>query len=358
MLATRALSTALLGGMLTLPSMCNVYKSDVGKLCDSQQLSQTSLKSDRAKLFTWMEGNVASSEAIVLVRELEGKDLHGIATLLRDESRKAGLTACALADQSELQAKDDDVHTDMVNLCAGSAPAKDGSVARLDILTADDAERMREMQEWTATNALSPDTVAVVAKIAAAPRGQRGTILRAKANDAGVPSCLMAGTLDALPPAPAPVDLHQVNPNFTIMKVDGPPKNQFPLAHAIMGRETASAINSCYAIELAKNPKLTGKVALKLTVDPLGHVTKVVDDGTTLKGPLVPCMSAPLLQVILVQGLPDTTVPGPRRSAKPSSIGEATKSTVTFQLNPTTTGEGWTASIDPTWLKSVTPKKK
>src|SRR5208282_1926677 len=100
---TRALSIALLGGMLTLPSMCNVYRSDVTKLCDAEQLSRDSLKANRSGVFTWMEHSVGSSEAIILVRELEGKDMRGIAVALHEEARKVGLTACALADQAEMQ---------------------------------------------------------------------------------------------------------------------------------------------------------------------------------------------------------------------------------------------------------------
>jgi len=356
MLLTRALYSAFLGGMVTLPALCNVYKSDIGKLCDAEQLSQSSLKANRAQIFTWMEHNVGSSDALILVHELEGKDMHGIAIRLRDESRNAGLTACALADQADMQAKDDDFHTDLVNLCAGNAPTEGGSIARLDILAVDDAERMREMQAWTTTNAKSPDTLAVVAKIAAAARAQRGALLRAEAAKVGVQSCLMAGTLDAPPPSNVPVDLHQVNPNFLVMKVDGPPKTQYAIARAMIQRDTASAINTCYANELTKNPKLTGKVALKLTLDPLGHVTKAVDDGSALKGQLITCMIAPMPQVFLPLN-PDQ-VPTAKKPAKAAPSGEATKSTVTFQMTPSTTGEGWTAAIDPAWVAKVVPKKR
>ena len=98
----RALVMAFFGGMLPFLSMCNVYKSDVGKLCDAEQLSQGSLKANRSQLFSWMERNVASSQAIILVRDLEGKDTHGIAVELRDEARSAGLPACSLADQADI----------------------------------------------------------------------------------------------------------------------------------------------------------------------------------------------------------------------------------------------------------------
>ncbi len=151
-----------------------------------------------------MERNVATSQAVILVRELEGKDSHGIAVELRDEARATKLTACALADQADMLAKDDDYRADIANLCAGSAARTDGSQARLDVVLADDAERMREITLWTTTNAKSSDTVAFVAKMAGSPPRQRGTILRTEAAGLGLTDCLMATTLASPPPSLTP----------------------------------------------------------------------------------------------------------------------------------------------------------
>ena len=353
MLAMRALSTAFFGGMLTLPSMCNVYRADVSKLCDAEQLSQSSLKANRPQVFSWMERNVASSEAVILVRDLEGKDARGIALSLRDEARKAGLTACALADQADMQAKDDAYHTDLVNLCSGNAPTGGGAVARLDILAVDDAERMREMTTWTATNAKSPDTVALVAKIAAASRAQRGPLLRSEAGKVGVEQCLMAGTLDAPQPSTNPVDLHQLNPNFIVLKVDGTPKNQLALARALVARDVATTINTCYAQTLAKTPAFGGRTTFRLTLDPLSRIVKATQDGTTFKGPIVPCLTTAFVGVALAE----PTLDGAKKS-NPNNIADATKSSVTFQFMSTTTGEGWSATIDQAWFAKIVPKKR
>jgi hypothetical protein len=348
----RPLAMAPLCAIVALLGACNVHKSDVTKLCDAERLSGTTLKATRSQLFTWMERNVASSEAVILVRELEAKDAHGIASELHDEARKTGVAPCTFADQAELQAKDEDFHADVINLCAGSAPKPDGSIARLEILLVDDAERMRVMSDWTQTNAKSADTAAIVAKLAAAPANQRGAVLRAESAKVGVTSCLMASTLETPPPAPVPVDLHQVNPSFLVSKVDCPPKNQMLIAQAMVARDVAAAINACYATALGSTPKLAGHVAVKLQIDATGHVASAVPDvspvkgeGAPLKGPLVPCISTAMLATTLSGPLPE----GGKKGAKAE---------VTLELTPSLSGPGYTAAIDPAWLVKASPKHK
>jgi hypothetical protein len=324
--------------------MCNVYRSDIGKLCDAEQLSQGSLKGNKGALTTWMERNVASSEGVIFVRTLESKDTRGIGVQLRDEARKVGLPSCTLADQAEMQAKDEDYRTDIVNLCAGSAPRADGSVARLDVLGADDAERMRELAAWSATNAKSLDTAGIVAKLGATGPRQRGNYLRAEAAKVNVTSCLMASTLDALPPPPPP-PVSQVNPNFTVLKVDGPAKNQLPIAYAVVGRDAAAAINACYAIALSTTPTLAGKASFKVVIDGSGHVVKASDDGSSVTGPVVGCIATALGTVSLALPPPDGGKKG-------------TKASITLQLTPSSAGPGYGATTDQAWLTKVTPRHR
>jgi hypothetical protein len=345
-MGSRALVTMFFGGMLTLPSMCNVYKTDVGKLCDAEQLSQSSLKGNKSQLFTWMERNAASAEAVILVRNLESKDTRGFGLLLRDEARKQGFTACALADQADMQAKDEAYKTDMQNLCNGSAPRSDGSVARLDILSADDAERMREMVAWSSSNGSSPDMATFVSKLAGAPPRQRGALLRAEATNVGVTSCLRASTLETPPPAPpGPVDTHVVFPNFTLMKVDGPSKNQSLIALKLTEPAAGAAINACYALALENKASLTGKVAVRITLDSSGTITRASDDGSTVKGSLLPCVEAAVHGISLGTALPE----GGRKGAH---------ATVTMLFTPSTVGPGYSATVDPTWLSKAQPRRR
>jgi hypothetical protein len=281
---------------------------------------------------------------VVLVHELEGKDTRGIGVELRDEARSAGLQACALADQADGQARDEDVLNDVKGLCAGAAIRADGSQAHLDVLAADDAERLREITAWTATNARSPEAAAIVAKLGQVPARQRGAVLKAEAAKYGVSPCLLAMTLDAPPPSvPGADSPHQATPNFTVLKVDGPSKDQLLLAHVITTR-VASGINSCYANALALTPTLEGKLVLKVTYDAAGHVTGAVDDGSTVKGAVVSCVGTAMFAASMATPLPE--------SGKNGAV-----LTVTMQLTPTTTGPGYGASVDPAWQGKTTQGK-
>jgi hypothetical protein len=332
----RATLASGLLALLFLVNGCHVYRSDVGKLCDSEQLSQTSLKGNRAQLFTWMERHVASSEAVILVSGLEGKEARGISLSLREAARNAGVTSCALAEHADMLAKDQDYLTDMTNLCRGSAAKDDGSIARLDLGDADDAERMREIIAWTATNARSPDTTPLVAKMAAAGPRQRGTLLRTESSRVGVASCAMAATLDALPPKAQTLVVPVPNPSFVVQSVDAASKSQLAIATALTGAETSSAINACYAIALASAPKLTGKVVVDLMFDVNDKtVAKATDAGSTVKGPVVSCITTALTGRMVGAAQPD------------KSKKTGTRATVTLLLTPSLPGPGFTATIDP-----------
>jgi hypothetical protein len=342
MMATRArlslLTRGLTLGALVLANGCHPYRSDIGKLCDSEQLSQSSLKGNRAQIFTWMERNVASSAGVLLVKDLEGKDTRGIGLRLRDEARTTGVPACALADQAEMLAKDEDYLTDVTNLCTGTAAKADGSLARLDLVEADDAERMREIIEWSSSNAKSHDTPAFIAKLAAAPPRQRGTLLRAEAGRLSVAGCLMAGTLDTMPRPPAPI-VPVPNPTFTVVAVDAPAKSVMPIATAFIGRDVAGAINGCYSVALSSAPQLGGKAILEIQYDPMDRfATKVTDGGGAVHGAVIDCIAAAMLGRLPGTGHPE-------KGKKAGSVA-----TVTLLMTPVMGAPGYTATIDPAMM--------
>jgi hypothetical protein len=330
MMAMRALlRTSLLSGALSLPAMCNVYKSDVNKLCSAEQLTSGTLKSDRQQVLDWMGRTVASSEGVLLVKDLSTRDTRSIGVTLRDEARKVGLPACPLADQCDALSKQQDYETDIANLCAGNAIRADGSIARLDVLGADDAERIREITTWVSVNAKSPDTAAIVAKLAAVAPRQRGPVMRAEGAKVNVASCLLASVLDASPPPVAPPPL-AAYPSYSVVKIEGPMKNPNVLAQMLVAPDVAAAINACYAASLATAPTLTGKAVLKLTIEAPGSYSKVVDDGSSIKAPVVACITGVLGKLSLGQ---------PLEGKKPI------KETVTLALTPTPNALGG-ATID------------
>jgi hypothetical protein len=333
-MTARALLPAFLSGLVTLPSMCNVYKTDVGKVCDAQQLSQASLRSGKSQLFTWLERNVASSQGVILVKDIEGKDSHDIGVLVRDEARKVGLSACALADQADLLARDEAYRTDITNLCAGNALRTDGSIARLDIVAADDAERMRDIVAWTTTNAHSPDTAAFVSRLAGTPVPQRGALLRAEATRVEVPSCLMAATLDSRPPPPpVPIAARAAFPNFAVQKVDAPAKNTSVIASRLTSPDVAGPINDCYGGALLASPTVSGRMSVELTIDGGTRVTKVhADDISGIKAPTAACVVTILQAVSFDKPLPE-----------PGKKGQKASVTLSFSPSP---APGYAALVD------------
>ena len=330
MIATRALWSTFLGGVLTLPSMCNVYQSDVNKICSAEQLTSGTLKANRHELFDWMGRTVASSEGVLLVKDLATRDTRSIGVTLRDEARKVGLPACPLADQCDALAKEQDYVTDITNLCTGHASRPDGSMARLDVYQADNTERMREIATWVSVNARSPDTAPLVAKLASItdPR-PRAAALRAEAAKVGLTNCLLATVLES-PPPPPPAPVSVINPTFTVIKVDGP-KNAAPVAQSLVAPDVASAITACYTAALIGTPTLAGRIDLKLTYDVAGKVSKASEESSTLKGPINDCIRAAASNATLGQP--------PETGKKPL------KATVTLALAPTSTGAA-SATVD------------
>jgi hypothetical protein len=350
MMATCARLSLMMGGLalggLLLASGCNPYRSDIGKLCDAEQLSQSSLKGNRAQIFAWMERHVTSSAGIILVKDLEGNDTRGIGLRLRDEARRAGVPSCALAEQAEMLAKDQDYQTDVTNLCAGSAAKADGSLARLDIVEADDAERMREIIEWSASNAKSHDTRAFIAKLAAAPPRQRGTLLRAEANRVSVASCLMAGTLDTMPRPPAPI-VPVPNPTYTVLSVDAPKSTELAVATAFIGADVAGVINGCYSVALSSAPRLAGKAIIEVQYDPTDRLASKLSDGRgPVRGPMIDCIANGLVGRLAGAGHPE--------HAKKFEV----HATVTLLFTPVVNAAGYTATIDPSMLGGSRPKHR
>jgi hypothetical protein len=155
----------------------------------------------------------------------------------------------------------------------------------------------------------------------------------------------MASTLDAPPPSlTPPTTAGIVSPSFVLMKVDGPSKNQLPIAHAITTR-AAAGINNCYSVALSTAPTTAGKVVMQIVFDAIGGVTMASDYGSTLKGPILACISNALLSMSLNGPLPD----GGKQGGKAA---------VTLQLAPATTGPGYGATTDPAWLAKATPRHR
>jgi hypothetical protein len=271
---------ALLAGGFTLPTCWNAYHADIERICDAEHRSGLSVKTDATGVQNWLQHSVASADGVVLLNQLQAEAPRDRAVQLRTEARSQSIAACPLADSFDLLAKDDDYKTGIASLCSGESVTGQGSIARLDVAYADDAERMRELADWAQLNLKSSEAQNVVTRMAQAAVKDRGAILRGEATKVGIPACALAVTLDQ--PAP-PSALQVVSlPAFSVTTVDAPGKLQRVLSDSLTSGPIVPVINACYGPALAKTPTLAGSVVLRMMVDSKGRVTKAEDGGSAL----------------------------------------------------------------------------
>jgi len=266
----------------TLAPTCLTYKGDVERACDAEHLS--SMKATDPALMDWLQGSVGTPEGLVLAKELSTKGARDRSLQLRTEARVAGIAACPLADTYEAQAKNDDVKQEVQNLCDAHALLPGGGAAVLDIGAAPtDDERLREISEWSQSLLKTQDVQAIVARLAQTPPRGRGPGLRAEGARSGAASCALADALDRPLPVAAAREASQVLPTFVITSFDSEKTaRKYGGAAVEAVRNAGSAVNTCYAVGLAKDPKLAGKVLVHVSLDGSGKVTSAKDDGSTL----------------------------------------------------------------------------
>jgi hypothetical protein len=296
----------------TLPTCFNVYHADVERICDAEHRSGITLKADPGGVEAWLRRSVASPEGVVLLNQLQSESLRDRVIHLRGEARNQSIAACPFADSLDVVANDAAYKAAIVSLCTGEATNDQGDVARLDVTSADDAERMREITDWTALNLKSPQAQNVVARMAQAAVKDRSGILKAEASKVGLTSCALATTLDQPPPPSANPKFVSL-PSFVVASFDTPIKLQRPMTDVITGGPTSQMINDCYGPALAKTPALEGNVALHLTIDGKGKVSKAENGASTLPNAgVIHCIQNGITGVTLVttEPKPDKPFPG------------------------------------------------
>jgi hypothetical protein len=186
------------------------------------------------------------------------------------------------------------------SLCSGAAVTAGGNVARLDVAPADDAERIREIREWTVTNLKSPEALAFVDGLAQTAVQGRPAFLRAEASRLGLSACDLASTLERPPPAPMAVNIVTL-PSYAVTKVDGGQRLQEVITGTLGGGNAAQAVDTCYGQALLKTPTIAGSVSLRLTFDAKGKVAKAEEASSTLGSPqVVKCITSGLVGIQLV----------------------------------------------------------
>jgi hypothetical protein len=278
-----------------LPTCLNVYHSDVERMCDAENRSGKKVKTDAAGVMAWLARNVASGQGVVFEGQLASESPRDRAVHLRTEARNQSIAACPLADAFEAYAVDDDYRTAVQNLCDGAALTEGGAVAHLDVAPADDAERIREIRDWTLTTLKGADILALVDRMAQAPVQGRSALLRAEANRLGIPTCALANTLEHPPPTPLSVVLVAL-PSFKVTRVDGPQKIQEAIGGTLISGTAQQTIDTCYGQALVKAPTLAGNVSLRFTFDTKGKVAKAEEAASSLGSPaVVKCIATGLV---------------------------------------------------------------
>jgi hypothetical protein len=279
----RALSAvaSLLAAGSSIPTCLNVYHSDIERICDAEHRSGLTVKADAAGLQAWLQHSIASPEGVVLLNQLQAESPRDRAVQLRTEARTQSLATCPLADSFEALAKDDEYKTAIANLCAGEAVSSQGNVARLDVVSASDADRMSEIAAWTAENSKSPEAQSFVSRLAGSSVKDRGGILRGEAAKLGMTTCPLASVLDQPPPASTSVPVVSL-PYFTVASVD-PPRLRSFISEGFTNGPVSQIVNYCYGPALAKQPGLAGSVVLRVVVDGgKGKLSKVEDVASPL----------------------------------------------------------------------------
>jgi len=282
-----------------LPTCLNVYRSDVERICDAESRSGKKVKTDAAGVMSWLEHNVASGQGIVFEGQLASESPRDRAVHLRAEARGQSIAACPLADAFEAFAVADDYRSAIVSLCDGEAVTEGGGVARLDVAPADDAERMREIRDWTLTVLKGSEALAFVDKMAQTAVQARPAMLRAEAGRLGIPTCALATTLEHPPPTPIPLSLVAL-PSFTVSRVDGAQRVQEAITGTLSSGNAGQTIDNCYGQALVKTPTLAGNVALRFTFDPNGKVTRAEESSSSLgSAAVVKCITSGLVGEVL-----------------------------------------------------------
>jgi hypothetical protein len=308
----------------TLAPMCLTYKSDIQRMCDAEHLG--GVKADSPALMEWLKRNVSTPDGVVLVNELSTKSARDRSLQLQAEARKLGFPGCPMADSFEALAKDQDWKQDVANLCDGHALLPGGfAAAVLDIgALTDDGERLREITEWSQAQLKTPDAQAFVSKLAQVAPRNRGQALRAEATRAAITTpCAVADALDRPLSTPSKAVAAPVLPTFTITNYDIDKRSGKYANVAIDGvKGIGAAINSCYASGLVRDPKMNGKVSVKVALDGTGRVLSASTDGSALSDKKV-------LKCIATDAFGNATLP------KPPDKG-GVKFSIGFVLSPTT----------------------
>jgi hypothetical protein len=169
--------------------------NDMARICTAESHAHASAATDWPAVHRWLDAHLHEASMKAFVAELDQVSPDERTRVLRDRAAQAGLLTCPLADAWAPGARESAYAKELLAFCSMSPPLDPMSVS-----LAGDGGRVDLMLAWVHTWARTPELLALVEQIAAAPPRDRGLLLRRQVE--ALPTtpdgqCRLADALDA-----------------------------------------------------------------------------------------------------------------------------------------------------------------
>ena len=252
----------MVGGVVAWRLVGTSYKHDLETICNSEKGSGLSTDKETAKLSQWIRDHLGTPEGNETYSAITDSKVADRAKKLQDEADKAHVSPCPLVQSYQQLAAASEARSDVQHLCSTLSFPK--------LLASDDATRLTMVQQWADTSAKSPRTKELLDQLRQAPAGpERAKVLRDAAGKLDVYSCENAKSFEA-PPPPEPTGEAVVRPYASIQVIGGLREEDVNKSLA----DVTPALVDCYKKGIERKPDLSGKIAVKMQVDPDGKILK------------------------------------------------------------------------------------
>jgi hypothetical protein len=252
---------ALVGGIVAWKLAGSSYRSDVELVCNAEKASGFRIDRELSKVSEWVKSHLATPEGNEFFSSLGDLRVSERAVRLEQEAGNLHLKPCPLVDSYRRVAADGEYRSDLQHLCS--------NVAFPRLVELGDDDRLARLEDWIGGQPKSPRTRDLAEPLRQAKTGaERAKVLREAAGKMDVYSCDVAKTLEA-PQALPPPAAGGVRVAST-PQINGQLKEE-DVARAVV--EVTPALDDCYR-KAAAGAAVSGKLAVKLEVDPDGKVAK------------------------------------------------------------------------------------
>ena len=261
----------MVGGVIAWKLLGTSYKRDVATICNAEKTSGLSIDTELSKVTAYVRDRLGTPEGNEVYSALGEAKVADRPKKMQDEADKAHVSPCPLVKSFEQMAAQADARSDLQHLCS--------SVTFPKLIASEDPSRLKMFGIWVDKAAKSPRSKELLAQLEAAPAGPvRAAVLRDAAGKANVFACDNAKTLET-PPPPEPTGAPIAKLFSDLQIIAGLREEDV--------KKSFDAVNpklvDCYKKGIERKPDLTGKLSVKLEIDPTGKITKdSPGEGNTL----------------------------------------------------------------------------